>query len=395
MEQAQGPDGGYYLRALVDQMPTMVAYWDRSLRCRFANRAYEEWFGLGPGCLLGTHVRGLLGPEIFELNQPMMLKVLAGERQRFERIIPGPGGEQRHSLAEYIPVAVAGEVQGFVVQVTNLGELKQTQAALRRETALRADLERHASALEHMLAQRTEMLNVLAHEVRQPLNNAVAALQGVDGSLSSRGDSDASHHVSKASGVVRKVLLQIDNTLAVATLLGRSDPIQRDDVDIDTLISIARCDLPDEDRARVVVVRETPTRTALMDMSLVRLALRNVLLNALEFSEPGSAVTVTVSDTGEPPALQLSVADEGCGIPVALQPGLFLRGGRPAPGDPIHGGDQRGDRGCGLGLYIASRVMALHGGLARVVRTGATGTVIELSIPQGDEDDVRSPSTGP
>ena len=392
MGQAQELDSGYYLRLLVDRVPTMLAYWDRELRCRFANRAYEDWFGVGPGCLLGTHVRDLLGPEIFEMNRPMMLKALAGERQRFERLIPGPGGVQRHSLAEYIPVAVAGEVRGFLVQVTNLGELKQTQAALRRESALRAELENHAAQLEHMLAQRTEMLNVLAHEVRQPLNNAVAALQGVDESLSGRGDSDASHHVSRASSVVRNVLLQIDNTLAVATLLARSDPIQRDDVDIDTLISIVRCDLPDAACARVVVVRQTATRTALMDMSLVRLALRNVLLNALEFSQPGTPVTVTVSDTEEPPALQLSVADHGPGIPEALQSRLMQRGRRGAQVDPAA---QGGGADPGLGLYIVSGVMALHGGRARVVRTGASGTVIELSIPQADDDALKSPSTEP
>lgn len=392
MGQARDLDSGYYLRLLVDRVPTMLAYWDRELRCRFANRAYEDWFGVGPGCLLGTHVRDLLGPEIFEMNRPMMLKALAGEQQRFERLIPGPGGGQRHSLAEYIPDVVAGQVCGFLVQVTNLGELKRTQAALRRETALRSEIERHALQLEDLLAQRTEMLNVLAHEVRQPLNNAVAALQGVDGALSCRGDSDASHHVSHANRVVRNVLLQIDNTLAVATLLARSSPIQRDDVDIDTLISITRCDLPDDARARVVVVRETATRTALMDMSLVRLALRNVLLNSLEFSSPGTPVTVTVSDTEEPPALQLSVADHGPGIPAALQSRLFQRGVRGVRVDQV---DRGSPPDSGLGLYIVHRVMALHGGRVRVVRTGASGTVIELSIPQADEDDVRSPSTGP
>ena len=34
------------LHKLVDSIPGMVAYWDSSLHCRFANRAYERWFGI-------------------------------------------------------------------------------------------------------------------------------------------------------------------------------------------------------------------------------------------------------------------------------------------------------------------------------------------------------------
>ncbi|RZL33614.1 MAG: PAS domain S-box protein, partial [Rubrivivax sp.] len=203
-----GPDAAYYMRLLVDRVPTMLAYWDRQLICRFANRAYEAWFGVDPDRLLGIHISELLGPRLFELNQPYMLRALAGERQLFERIIPGPGGDERHSLAEYIPDAVDGEVRGFLVQVTNLTELKQTQAALRRESELRAQIEQHASQLQGLLKERTEMLNVLAHEVRQPLNNASAALQGAQRTLNDRADVVASGQVVQAQKVLREVLMR-------------------------------------------------------------------------------------------------------------------------------------------------------------------------------------------
>ena len=193
-----GSDAAYYMRLLVDRVPTMLAYWDRKLVCRFANRAYEAWFGVDPDRLLGTDIRDLLGPRLFEMNHPYMLKALAGERQVFERIIPGPGGAERHSLAEYIPDTVDGEVRGFLVQVTNVTELKETQAALGRESELRAKLEEHAAQLQAMLQERTEMLNVLAHEVRQPLNNAAAALQSAEGPLADQGDAFASGRVVQA-----------------------------------------------------------------------------------------------------------------------------------------------------------------------------------------------------
>lgn len=369
-------DAAYHMGLLVDRVSTMLAYWDRDLICRFANRAYLTWFGVNPEQLLGTSVKDLLGPKIFALNEPYMRKALAGERQVFERLIPGPDGVERHSLAEYIPDRVDGEVRGFLVQVTNVTELKQTQAALVREAQLRAEIEEYAAKLESLLRERTEMLDVLAHEVRQPLNNASAAMQSALGALRAKGNALASEQVVKGQRVLGEVLSSIDNTLTVASLLARPDPIHREDTDIETLIQVVVADMPAAERSRVEVHHDTTTRTALMDMGLMRLALRNVLSNALKFSPPAAVVQLHVTDTDEPPALHIDVIDSGPGIPPELGSRLFTRGAR--------GGKARG---LGLGLYIVERVMSLHNGSVAVVHTGPDGTHIRLTVTQGDFDE--------
>lgn len=122
---------------LADRIPSMLAYWDSDLRCRFANRAYERWFGVDPKALIGTSLRDLLGPALFALNEPHVLAALEGRAQSFERLVPGPDGVQRHSQAHYIPDVVDGEVQGFMVEVTEVTRLKNTELALRAEIAAR------------------------------------------------------------------------------------------------------------------------------------------------------------------------------------------------------------------------------------------------------------------
>lgn len=130
-------DTAHHIRLLVDHVPSMLAYWDRDLRCRFANRAYEAWFGVDPEGLIGTSLRDLLGPELFRLNEPYVRGALAGEQQVFERVVPGPNGIKRHSLATYIPDAENGEVMGFIAHVTEVTKLKETEEALRTEVAQR------------------------------------------------------------------------------------------------------------------------------------------------------------------------------------------------------------------------------------------------------------------
>lgn len=130
-ESSAVPRESELLRAVVDKISAMLAYWDSSLRCRFANRAYERWFGVSPEQLIGKHIRELLGP-LYELNLPYIERALRGEPQEFEREIPDPaGGPPRHSLANYIPDVVDGVVRGFFVLVTDISAIKRAELALR------------------------------------------------------------------------------------------------------------------------------------------------------------------------------------------------------------------------------------------------------------------------
>ncbi len=118
------------LRRLADGVPSMLAYWDRELRCRYANRAYEVWFGRSPESMFGMHIRDLLGPVLYELNRPYIERAMRGERVTFERDVPDPaGGPARHSLARYIPdVGGDGRVRGFIASVTDISPIKDAQA---------------------------------------------------------------------------------------------------------------------------------------------------------------------------------------------------------------------------------------------------------------------------
>lgn len=122
------------MREVLDAVPCMLSLWDREQRCQFANRAYEQWFGVKPQELIGRTLQDFLGP-IYSLNQPYIDAALRGEPQQFEREIPDPaGGPSRHSLAHYVPKVVDGSVDGFYVFVSDVTSLKRAEADLRRAT---------------------------------------------------------------------------------------------------------------------------------------------------------------------------------------------------------------------------------------------------------------------
>lgn len=121
-----------FIRTITDALPSMVGYWDKDLRCRFANHSYLMWFGKQPEAMIGTHIRDLLGERLFGLNEPYIRGVLAGNEQHFERTLIKADGTIGHTWASYIPDRDAlGAIVGFFVLVSDVTLLREAEAELR------------------------------------------------------------------------------------------------------------------------------------------------------------------------------------------------------------------------------------------------------------------------
>jgi signal transduction histidine kinase len=264
---------------------------------------------------------------------------------------------------------------GFAIEQAERDVAART-ADVAAADARREQAERQAEELKRLSDERQELLRVISHEVRQPLHNAQAVLQGVEDALrSDAADGDAPRRrVDRARGVLRQITGGLDNILAASTLLVGQRPTPLRDTDLEMLLELCLGDLPPAGRERVRVARASDVRTAALDVGLMRLALRNLLNNALLYSAPGSTVTLRVTDSDDPLAIVFEVSDAGPGIAPELLPRVFERGVRGRHDVP----------GQGLGLYIVRVAMRLQGGSVDV-RSDARGTTFTLAVPQGQE----------
>jgi signal transduction histidine kinase len=112
-------------------------------------------------------------------------------------------------------------------------------------------------------------------------------------------------------------------------------------------------------------------------------ALGNVLLNAVDACRAGGRITVRVARAalGSPDAVEVVVADTGCGIPPDEVERIWEPYVTNKPG------------GTGLGLAIVRQTVVAHGGTVDAVSAAGRGTEIRFVLPVDDGADVASVET--
>jgi signal transduction histidine kinase len=210
-----------------------------------------------------------------------------------------------------------------------------------------------------------------AHEVRGPLLGARAAIDHVLTGNNGPG-SDREMLLSSRLELERLAEL-VDSLLRWSVGTG---PIRRRRTDLAdvTREAVHSCSLEmGEERIRFHGL--TPALVQ-ADAGHLRVAIRNLVRNALAYSAADSEVLIALDSGGG--LATVSVANEGPAIPAGEEGSIF---------DPFVRGEaalQTGTRGSGLGLFITRRIAEAHGGEVWV-HSGPQGTTFYLQLPMASE----------
>lgn len=119
------------LRRVTDAVPMLISYVDRSHVYRFANGAYESWFGMKPDDMIGKHIAAVIGDGPYENRRPDIDLALTGEVVTAETDMPVLGGAPRRLEIRYVPhVEADGSVPGVYILGIDIEERAVREAEL-------------------------------------------------------------------------------------------------------------------------------------------------------------------------------------------------------------------------------------------------------------------------
>jgi signal transduction histidine kinase len=294
-------------------------------------------------------------------------------------------------------LAQAGQMQTIGQVLLALGAVTREQldaASIRQVRELQAALD----AANHELQQRVQEqgralqaamqkvaeLNALkanfvaniSHELRTPLASVIGFAD-----LLHRGQlgevppdqREAVRYILKGSLELRRL---IEDLIHFAASMRGEMVMEHEDIALDALVAEALASARAKaEHAEVRLTAETPASPPAWraDREKLRWALGQLVDNAIKFTPPGGAVTVSLAVAA--PEAVLSVADTGVGIAPEHISVIF------APFFQVDGSTTRRYEGTGLGLALVKRIAEAHGGRVDVESRPGYGSRFAIRLP--------------
>ncbi len=262
-------------------------------------------------------------------------------------------GKKKRCLLSLVPIGISDQAnsgfQGILHDITERYEM---------ENQLR---------FSEKLSMTGRIARLIGHEVRNPLTNIKLSIDEMKEDILS--DEDADYYFD----IIIRNVDRIENLVASLLLSAQSAELVRKSTSIPRLIgkTLKLC----EDRVSLL---ETEIRTIIpdglpkieIDTSHFKLALLNILVNALEVVPPKEGIVVIGADFhSHNKEVEIYITDNGPGISKEVKEQMF---------DPYFSAK---DGGTGLGLTSAKSIISLHNGKIEVDSKIGAGTTFRIFLP--------------
>ena len=322
-----------------------------------ANRNYANRFGFEPCELVSLSRKQVLSVHIFEKHRQMFQQALGGESISYLEEVKLPDGTTMSANGKYEPqFNNKGKVESITICVDDVSELIHTQKALKEANAT-----------------KDRLFSIIAHDIKNPLNlfQGLLSLKNND-SITNEEFNDYQEVVqSRLSGLVKTVdellewsRMQLGGINAYPSKVNVNSVV-KENVDLfEALI---------KRKSLVFDVETSPDLEVWIDLNHFKVALRNLIHNAIKFTSKGGTVKV-IGSQNDSEAI-ISVVDSGIGMSAERIDSVIRKEIQKSKA----GTDK--EMGTGLGLSLSLGLLEKNNCKVSITSQAGKGTKVEIKIP--------------
>jgi signal transduction histidine kinase len=275
-----------------------------------------------------------------------------------------------------VPLLIAGRALGSVCFVSSGRPYDTDDLALAENIAMRVAAALENARLYGLACEasraRDDLLLLTAHELRTPLTALQLATQRLQRGTSNRTDGNGAASVDDIARQVQRVSAIVDHGVDASAIRADGVRLVRGPCDLAAIVRdrVDRVARRAERAGSHIAVIVPPSIPGWWDRARLETVIDGLLDNAIKF---GAGRPITATMRSEDGSMELSIHDEGIGIPAHGVSTIFEPFERAVPKE--HFG------GLGLGLYMARAIVQAHGGSIKVTSEPGQGTTFVVRLP--------------
>ena len=328
--------------------------------------------GYQPKELIGQPAWALIHPDDKAKLQKVFDQVLTGKQPDFVRY------RKQHSQGNYIWVETIANLQQQTGDTTTKPLIQTATRDISQQKKAEEEIKNALEKERHLVELRTNLINMISHEFRTPLTTIKSSSDLLLKYLPSLAKSEVKDRFEMHFERIRGQVNRINELISGVLILGRMDTgkIQflPEPVDLEEFINNFLQEYQDthpEDVRQVRVYFEGAKREVDIDRLLVSHILRNLVSNALKYSQGNKNPELYIKF--EKKRVKIVIKDYGIGIAEKDLKNLFQSFYRGENALTIPG--------TGLGLVIVKQFVDMHGGEIKLNSQLNAGTTIEIILP--------------
>jgi PAS domain S-box-containing protein len=358
-------------RTLANAIPQLAWMTDPSGARHWFNDRWFEYTGTTLEEMEGWGWRKVHHPDHVDRVTHLVLRSCAsGEPWEDTFPLRGKDGAFRWFLSRALPIrGASGNIVGWIGTNTDVTDQKNAEAERERLLALEHEAR---SKAERATKAREELLAIVAHDLRNPLQVVTSASARLASAVKDEKLVQYAHFIQRSARDMDRL---VSDLLDISSMESGSFSVRRRKVALPTLLNEVCEQFDSAARERhISLLRDVDGALTLLraDGDRLKQVISNLLGNALKFTPEGGRVSVTAHERdGE---AEIAVQDSGPGISPENLPRIF---------DRFWQGDRASRSGAGLGLAICKGIVEAHRGRIWAESTLGSGTTFYVRVPTG------------